>query len=235
MRAAIADLVFPVIEYGLQLKERLERGEAPILETEQVKLKGLLQSNAEARRDPDFGGDSWVERPAGAGMTFTGSDVGRRGRGDGFLGVRYALACWLDELFTIDSPWEAQWKDRILEYALFGTRSRYETFWDQAERAQARSADALEVYFLCVMLGFRGKWRDQPAELQNWVTAVRNRLRERFDREWPGPDGLDPPLHVPPRRGRERFQRLVVAAAVVALLAIFAAVLLGLPQLFPGR
>jgi type VI secretion system protein ImpK len=232
MRDAIADLVFPVIQYGLHLKERLERGEEPILETEQVKLKGLLQSTVEARKHPDFGGDSWLDGSAGAALTFSGGDAARRGRGDGFLGVRYALACWLDELFTIDSPWEDQWKDRILEYALFGTRNRYESFWDQAERAKARSEDALEVFFLCVMLGFRGKLRDQPSELHKWITAVRNRLKERYDRDWPGPDGMDAPLHVPPRRGRERFQRLVVTAGVVTLLAIFAAVVLVLSHIF---
>src|SRR5262245_26547805 len=44
MRPQMAKLVYPVFHYGLQLKERLDRGEALDLETEQVKLRGYLQS-----------------------------------------------------------------------------------------------------------------------------------------------------------------------------------------------
>ena len=49
MRQEIADLIHPVIEYGLALRERLRRGEEPSLDAEQAALLGLLQGEREAR------------------------------------------------------------------------------------------------------------------------------------------------------------------------------------------
>jgi type VI secretion system protein ImpK len=220
MRPEMAKLVYPVFHYGLQLKERLDRGEPLDLETEQVKLRGYLQSEAEARRHPEYGGDSSVE----GGSSIQGLE--RRTK-DGFLGPRYALACWLDEIFILNSRWQRQWNERSLETALYGTRDRAFRFWDQARRAEARTGeDALEVFFLCVVLGFRGDYRDDPGKLESWVTNVRNRLSRRHDQEWPAPDALDPPTNVPPRTGRRQFQRTAVYLAATVVVAIFVVVFL---------
>src|SRR6188474_1267563 len=98
MRDDIANLVNPVITYGLRLKERLEHGETPDFYNEQAQLKGMLLGELEARRIADYGGDA-------------GSDSGGGGRRspDAFLGIRYIMACWLDEIFIIDSAWASQW------------------------------------------------------------------------------------------------------------------------------
>lgn len=109
----IPDLFHPVFAYGLQLKARLESGERPVFDAEQGVLKGLLLSETEARRWSGYGGDTG---PAGL-------EGGAR-RGAQFLGVRYALVCWLDELFTLDSPWQGQWNEHKLEVALYGTNDR---------------------------------------------------------------------------------------------------------------
>src|SRR5207237_236794 len=109
MREEIANLVHPVLAYGLRLKGRLDRGEEANLETEQATLRGLLLSEGEARRWADFGGEAPTERtispPAEDGVR----------RPERFLGVRYALACWLDEIFVLDSPWGQEWNERKLE------------------------------------------------------------------------------------------------------------------------
>jgi type VI secretion system protein ImpK len=87
---------------------------------------------------------------------------------DEYLGIRYALVCWLDELFIIDSPWQSDWAAKALEPALYHTRSRASTFWEQASKASARSdRAALEVYTLCVLLGFRGELRENLRELRD--------------------------------------------------------------------
>src|SRR5689334_16971706 len=144
MQESIAQLVHPVFGYGLQLKERLARGEALTFEIEQAALKGMLLSEIEARRWADFGGE--------------GDQAGRGRGGQQFLGIRYALVCWLDEVFIRDSPWSARWNERKLEVALSGTNDREGKFWEQAKLTEARSgSDAIEVFFLCVMLGFRGE------------------------------------------------------------------------------
>ena len=72
-----------------------------------------------------------------------------------FLGVRYGLTCWLDELFILYSPWERLWNERKLEASLYGTNDRAWRFWEQARLAESRAgSSALEVFYLCVILGF---------------------------------------------------------------------------------
>src|SRR4051812_28490812 len=128
MHQALADLVHPVLYNGLALKERLERGEEADFATERGYLKGLLLTEVEAQRVPDFGGD----------LEQHGLDGDRGQRGRGFLGIRYALACWLDEIFVLDSPWGQQWNEQKLEAELYGSNDRAWKFWDQAHRAEQR-------------------------------------------------------------------------------------------------
>ncbi len=218
MREEIANLVHPVINYGLRLKERVERGDATLdLDMEQAALKGYLLSSDEARRLPDFGGDSIGNRSIS--VTQTG-DLGRRAA-DSFLGIRYALVCWLDEIF-IDSRWERDWNEKKLETQLYGTNLRADVFWEQAKRAEARpGSDALEVFFLCVMLGFRGELRNQPEKLQAWVNNTQARIARSQGQELAMPPEHDPPTSVPPRHGKERLQRMVLLVGGVALTLVF--------------
>src|SRR5689334_23242194 len=101
MREEIANVVHPVLARGLRLRERLLRGENPSFEAEQSALVGLLRGDDEARRWPDYGGED-APRPGTASEQSTGGP---------FLGARYALACWLDELFVLDSPWSERWNE----------------------------------------------------------------------------------------------------------------------------
>src|SRR5262245_39001938 len=153
MQDDLANLVYPIITTGVTLKERVDRGEDVDLEREQGRLKGMLLTETEAGRYGDFGGEA---KPP----TLTNGSAGREGNaadGEPFLGIRYALVCWLDEMFVLDSGWSEAWNERKLEGALYGTNDRAWRFWDQAKRAEKRpTADALEAFFLCVMLGFSG-------------------------------------------------------------------------------
>jgi type VI secretion system protein ImpK len=209
MQESIAHLVHPVFSYGLQLKERLDRGDSPTFEIEQAALKGLLLSEIEARRWADFGGDA---------------DTQSEGRARGsqqFFGIRYALVCWLDELFIMNSSWSARWNERKLEVALYGTNDRAWKFWEQARLAESRGgADAVDVYFLCVMLGFRGELREEPERLQAWVAATRSQVMRSHLQEWPYPPELEPPSSVPPLDGTEKFRRMLVVAGVVLLVLV---------------
>jgi type VI secretion system protein ImpK len=210
MQQDIASVVHSVLTYGLRLKERLERGEPLDFDTEQSELKKRLLSEPEARRWAEFGGDR-----------------GESGRGEHFLGIRYALTCWLDEVFILDSPWGPQWNDRSLERALYDSRDRGYKFWEQAQRADIRpGTDASEVFFLCAMLGFRGEMRDRPLELQNWVNAVRARILRGQEQGCRLPAELEPPSDVPSRHGRQRMQRMVLLWGAALLLLLPVAVLL---------
>jgi type VI secretion system protein ImpK len=168
MQEEIANLVHPVLACGLRLKERLQQGDKPLLDVEQATLKGLLLSEAEARRWTSFGG----EAGAGGPGELAAPGAGRRGGEQQFLGIRYALVCWLDELFTLDSPLAGAWNERKLEVALYGTNDRAWKFWDQARRAET----------LPERTQVRGQQWDGPAELDPPTRVPPLHGREKLQR-----------------------------------------------------
>jgi type VI secretion system protein ImpK len=99
--------------------------------------------------------------------------------------AKYALVAWIDEML-IDSPWDGQswWKENSLEVEMFRTRERATQFFANAkEAATLTRRDALEVYYVCVMLAFRGLYRGEdaafladqlelPPTLAAWVQQV---------------------------------------------------------------
>jgi type IV/VI secretion system ImpK/VasF family protein len=221
MRDEIANLVYPVLLRGLSLKERLgSTGTMPDLDNEQAILKKYLNPE-DTRRAGDFMGDTGLDS---SGVVHRSGDPGRR-LTDRFLGIRYALACWLDEIFILDSPWAREWTERKLETALFDSNLRATGFWEQARKAETREGDdALEVFFLCVMLGFQGDRRDRPDQLQAWINTTRKRLSEGLKKEPPAPVEVDPPVDVPPLRARDRFARMLVVSGVLFLLLIITSI-----------
>jgi type VI secretion system protein ImpK len=225
MRDELADLVYPVLEYGLSLRERLEAGgrgmEEPALEAEQATLQGLLLPEADARRWPDYGGDPGQPGVLGSGASESGVPAagvtGPPGHASRFLGVRYALVCWLDELFVLDSPWAERWNEHKLEVLLYASNDRAWKFWDQARQAAVRGAGPLEAFFLCVLLGFRGELGEDPGRLSEWIAQARALLTRAPGRGWTAPPALEPPTNVPPLHGRRRLQRLILIAGAVLL------------------
>ena len=130
MRPEVARIVYPVLNYGLRLKERREQGQEPDLDAEQAVLKGLLNAD-EGRQIPDYWGEVSQDR---AGE-------------DAFLGIRYALTCWLDEILIDKTPWGVQFDNRKLEWSLFRSQDRGWKFRPQAAKADARqSVDAVEAW-----------------------------------------------------------------------------------------
>ncbi len=188
MREEIGDLVYPVVAYAVEQLKNLQRGDKVDMGVVQSELRGRLKTANEAQRWPDYGGD-----------------------GDRFLGIRYGLACWLDEVFIRDSPWHAEWNERKLEESLYGSNERAWKFWFQAKLAQMRpGTDALEVYHLLLMLGFRGEGPEKPDTIASWRDAAETQLARAQGQPWSGPQELQPDLIVTPRRGRERLRTILI-------------------------
>ena len=138
-----------------------------------------------------------------------------------YLGVGYALAGWVDELFTLNSPVATKWNERKFEIEFYETNDRAWRFWVQARMAAERATDDdLEVYFLCAVLGFRGEWTDDPAQLRAWFGSTRERLVKALRTEWVGPQALEPPASVPPRYAKARLARMAVFAGLAVLVCI---------------
>jgi type VI secretion system protein ImpK len=211
----LATLVYPAFRHGLRLKERLRLGRFD-MHQEQAELKRLVK-NAEAASLPDPGG------PAGTA----------------YLGAGYPLACWLDEIFILDpgSPWRDEWREQSLETALYGSRDRAFQFWAQAEMAERRGdIDALEVFYLCVMLGFRGDREGDPYALEQWRERVETHLVQARATRWDDepPEKPIPPADVPPLVASEQLRRLLLTAGVLVAVALvglsFAATRFGLTE-----
>jgi type IV/VI secretion system ImpK/VasF family protein len=221
MRKEIADFVFPVIRAAIEYKEGLRTNESVWrfrFGECQKKMLALLLAPVPDPLRPDVLGDPRVDASA-ANIQI------------GFLGLRYALACWLDDIFILDSVWKEQWNANKMEYALYKLNKRNTEFWDQAQRSQTRpTRDALEVYYLCVMLGFRGKMSEKPIELNAWRDAVQTQITEPEEREYVAPQGLVVPPTVDKtlvgaRQMQTWLKRLTIvgaiALAVGAALAVF--------------
>jgi type VI secretion system protein ImpK len=194
MTPQFSELVHPVITYAMDLKQRLDDGDDPDLEAEQRQLIDRLRSDGEVRRLSDYTGDGSV-----------------------FLGARYALTCWIDELFIVYSSWSDRWKERILEVTLYGSRDRAWKFWDQAEIALHRpntprlstppGPDAVETFFLCVLLGFRGKYLENPAKVKDFIEEMRPQVTRTGT--WSGPREVAVTTNVEPLLGRAALGRAI--------------------------
>ena len=76
--------------------------------------------------------------------------------------AKYGLAAFMDET-VLNSPWpyKDRWADNPLQLDYFGTYLAGEIFFDKLEELRAAGGarpDLLEIYYLCLLLGFRGKY-----------------------------------------------------------------------------
>ncbi len=105
--------------------------------------------------------------------------------------AKYALVSWIDEVL-LESPWEGRewWSNNVLEVELFNTRLCNEQFYVRAKEASTLAGrDALEVFYVCVVLGFRGLYRDPnlayhltqshdlPDDLDTWARQTSLSIR----------------------------------------------------------
>ena len=78
---------------------------------------------------------------------------------------KYAICGWIDSRL-IEIPWQENgwWKDNCLEKRFFGTRDAHEDFFKKAiEAGSLPNKNALEVFYLAVVLGFRGFYANSDA------------------------------------------------------------------------
>lgn len=129
--------------------------------------------------------------------------------------AKYALACWIDEILT-RQPWAGRtwWIGNPLERKLFARSDAATLFFDKARQAATmRDRNALEVFYICVVLGFRGVYErpdleglirehELPDRLPDWLAQTGDAIRVK-----PGRPSLPRPFPIygpgaPPREGR---------------------------------
>jgi type VI protein secretion system component VasF len=214
MHERLARQVHAVFAAGLDVKDRLGRGEKPGFEAEQARLRNLLLADGELRYAAEYAGEGAAAKPGQ----------------EPFLGIRFPLACWLDEIFA-DSPWAQHWAAASMEAALYGgSNQRAVQFWEQAKKAEVRpGGDALEVFLWCAVLGFRGEPDKAGVNPTQWLDMARQKAISGCARDFPQPAGNDPPTLVPPLRGRQR-----LSMTLRLTVAVLAAVAFASPLMFRG-
>jgi type VI secretion system protein ImpK len=213
MRPDLAQQTFAVLLHGLELRDRVRSGQRPAIGPEQAKCKSLL-------------GASNAPTPWGSATHDPQHSIATDRGGGEFLGIRYALTCWLDEML-IDAGWR-EWDENKLESALYRTNVRYHNFWQQDRHAEAiaEAGDAKEAFLLCVLLGFRGQMGDDAAALKEWVSAAKGRVTRHMGKEPPAPPEKPPVTDVPPLLGVKGYQGMTRWLLLGLVVAIPATVLL---------
>ncbi len=140
----------------------------------------------------------------------------------------FALVALLDEsILNSNNPAFADWARRPLQEELFRGHVAGEVFFQQLDRLMAKRdapelADLLEVYYLCLLLGYKGRYSMQdPAVLRGIRDAAGEKIRQIR-----GPSQLISPAAAPPAGGAPRratdpwTRRLLIAGIVSLLLAV---------------
>ncbi len=200
MNDAFATLVGPIFRAVLEFPNRLGHGDEPPLETVRAEFLNLL-AEAEQRAAPtrDLATDLATAKPA--------------------------LVYWIDEML-INGPWAhaGAWRERILEWEFYRERLGGEAFFEKARAAETLNrTDPLEVFFLCVTLGFQGKYTYHRDDLRAWAEHAYGRIAganphpERFLPDEPrDPDA--PPLR--PLPGKAALLNVSILVSITALVTL---------------
>ncbi len=141
----------------------------------------------------------------------------------------YAFIAFLDEsVLNASQPMFATWSQQPLQEEVFGDHVAGENFFRHLADLLGRQdsedlADLIEVFQICLLLGFRGKYAANPAGLQSITAMVHDKIRRirggtpPLAPDWALPTGEAPPAAV------DRWMPRLAALALGTL--VFAAVL----------
>jgi type VI secretion system protein ImpK len=160
----------------------------------------LLALTVQIRAGGDPGGGEEVRRQVDRGLYRLGLEAREAGfPGDWVESAKYALCAFLDESILVSMlPFRDDWSAKPLQLELFGERLAGEGFFKRLTEMGRRMAEmeqVIEVYYLCLSLGFEGRYRVEGVERLRQLTtdmaADLAKLRK-------GGDELSPP---PPPEG----------------------------------
>ena len=150
--------------------------------------------------------------------------------------AKYAIAAFIDEMI-LTSSWglKDSWADRPLQLAYFNDFSAGEEFYTKIDMLRGAKKNAvLEVYYLCLALGFRGKYVDLQGMEKKKVLmdTILREVRGAAPASGPAAGALSPSWQPPDALPGivKNFPAWFVAAAcglVIILLFILLSTLLG--------
>ncbi len=222
----LIDKSHDVINSGMALFSQVNQQPAPDMLKEQFRLIQMLDnllrgisatspriSEPDKASEPPISTSNQSELPGRLGSIPSKDDI---------PGVcRYLLACWLDELFVMETDWSRAWNESKLELTLFGTNDRAWRFWDFANSNQASSNEAIKyVAFSCVMHGFQGQMIESPAGLSKWVDKLKAEIIKSSMESWTPPPSLPIKAEVPELNGYHKVENAVRMAIVILIVIV---------------
>lgn len=133
----------------------------------------------------------------------------------------FATVAFLDEsVLNSQSPVFTDWARRPLQEELFGTHMAGEVFFQNLQQLLGRAdshdlADLLEVHYLCMLLGFGGRYsvgnRGELAQVMSLTADKIRRVRGRFG-------GLSPDWAIPADKVAGRADPWVRKLAILAII-----------------
>jgi type VI secretion system protein ImpK len=144
--------------------------------------------------------------------------------------THFAVVAFLDSVVLhSNDPVRPEWERQTLQEELFGQTDAGVVFFEKLENFRSRGdtaqlADMLEVYLLCLLLGFEGRY---SGRLRGELESIAEKVRRRID-DIRGVSGQISPSDMlvsapaPPipqtNRRIDRFALLTLAAAILTLL-----------------
>ncbi len=137
--------------------------------------------------------------------------------------MAYALVALADEMaLSLSESVRRFWMGNLLQLKYFNENVAGEGFFQRLEamRRDPRKVEVVEVYYLCLLFGFQGKYaiRGGEIELMNLIETLRVELSQALDI----PDELSPSAERPDdavfkKRGRMGFLWVSVGALMLAV------------------
>src|SRR5439155_10077806 len=145
--------------------------------------------------------------------------------------THFAVVAFLDSVVLhSNDPVRSEWERKTLQEELFGQTDAGVAFFEKLEQFRSRRdseqlADILEVYLLCLLLGFEGRYSGGlRGELESITEKVRRRIDDIRGRSHEiSPSGSLPPDLAPasspaPARRSNRFLLISLAAVIFTIL-----------------
>jgi len=121
------------------------------------------------------GEDEFMEKVSTFLSDFDSEARKLRAHGDDIEAAKYAWCAALDEIILASSfPLRAAWERRPLQLAQFGDQLAGEHFFDRLETLRSKGGvrlQALQVFHMCLLLGFQGKYALDGGDRLAYMTA----------------------------------------------------------------
>lgn len=164
-----------------------------------------------------------------------------RGRADGLpdaelAEARYALVAFIDEqILKSNWPGRAEWMGQPLQLMLYGEYTAGENFFNRMRilLQQGGASLSLEIYYLCLALGFRGA--HGVSGDHNALQSYQDAARQRVVTAWPPGPKIAPRAEPVDRVGAKRSSNAPLIGVIVGSLLVAVLVVIGLERLLSSR